>query len=503
MKRFISYIVSATVGCVFMASCADDDYTELNKGNDILTLTSSKTEVVLDEQEHGEDAFELAWTTGTNYGTGNRISYTLELAKAGTDFASPYKVIDGATQTYSWTPSVEELNNVLRNSFSVAGAETVSLEARVTATVTGSDEVQTSTTAFTVSTYKPAPATLYIIGSAMPNGWDAGKAEEMKRSDNGIFTYSGVMHVGEYKFITTLGEFYPQYVDNGNGVPVLRTGDDDPVQDKNFEITEEAADGYKYQIDVNLLTGTLTVKQVLANKARFDQLFFVGDDNSWGFDPMTVDPLDQYLFRIGRVFNAKGEFKFGTASGSWENMYKALNANASYTDTGMEFISGYDPDNKWYLNEDEAGKAYKICVDIREGKERMLMTEFTPYEMIYLVGDATPNGWDLGNATPMTVSDSDPYTLTWTGTLNTGELKFSCDKDDSWNGAWFMSAESGAAPTGDTEQMLFIDKSSDYCKSQYLDINVGDVDNKWKIQEAGTYTITLNQLTETISIVKK
>ena len=49
---------------------------------------------------------------------------------------------------------------------------------------------------------------------------------------------------------------------------------------------------------------------------------------------------------------------------------------------------------------------------------------------------------------------------------------------------------------------MFIDKSDDYLKGQYLDINIGDIDNKWRIMSAGTYTITLNQLEETVSIVK-
>ncbi len=28
------------------------------------------------------------------------------------------------------------------------------------------------------------------------------------------------------------------------------------------------------------------------------------------------------------------------------------------------------------------------------------MTEFTPYEQIWMIGDATPNGWSLDDATP-------------------------------------------------------------------------------------------------------
>ena len=58
------------------------------------------------------------------------------------------------------------------------------------------------------------------------------------------------------------------------------------------------------------------------------------------------------------------------------------------------------------------------------------------------------------------------------------------------------------APTCEVEQRLFIYKSNADFKAQYLEINVGDIDQKWQIQSAGTYTITLNQLEETVSIVK-
>lgn len=197
-----------------------------------------------------------------------------------------------------------------------------------------------------------------------------------------------------------------------------------------------------------------------------------------------------------------GEFKFGTSDGSWENMYKAKNADAAYTDTEVVFVKGFDPDNKWVLKDGECGKAYKICMDIRSGKERMMMSEFTPYEMIYMVGDATPAGWTIGDATPMQTTDN-PYVFTWKGTLNAGELKFTCDKQEDWNGAWFMPAVADKQPAGETEPMLFLDKSDEAFKAQYLDVMVGGIDQKWKITTAGSYLITLNQLEETISIVKQ
>ena len=59
------------------------------------------------------------------------------------------------------------------------------------------------------------------------------------------------------------------------------------------------------------------------------------------------------------------------------------------------------------------------------------------------------------------------------------------------------------APTGAEEHALFINKSDENLKGQYLDRNIGDVDQKWKINSSGTYTITINQLTETITIAKQ
>ena len=51
--------------------------------------------------------------------------------------------------------------------------------------------------------------------------------------------------------------------------------------------------------------------------------------------------------------------------------------------------------------------------------------------------------------------------------------------------------------------MLSLDKSDEAFKAQYLDVMVGGIDQKWKITTAGSYLITLNQLEETISIVKQ
>ncbi len=495
MKKYILQFFAILSIMLCMTACSDNDYMELDKGSTPLAISVDNTNIVLSEENYANDAIVVSWTSGTNYGTGQKIYYTLEIAREGTNFANAYRALDSVTQEYTWTKTVEALNEIMMNYFGLSGGENISLEARISAEVDG-QELQTATTQFAVTAYTPVTTTLYLIGDATPNGWSADDATEMTRTSNGIFSWEGNLTVGNFKFITTLGSFVPSYNKGTDGKLVYRSSDDEP--DEQFVIEEN----HYYQMTANLLTGVLTLTKAEGETPAYDNLYFVGDMTDWYFVPMTRDALDDFLFRYGRYFDTGGEFKFGTAEGSWENMYKATVANASYTDTSMEWIAGFDPDNKWYLNADETGKAYKICVDIRSGRERMLMHVFTPYDMIYLIGDATSAGWTISDALPMMVTDS-PYIFTWTGSLGSGELKFTCDKQDDWNGAWFMSAVSGQEPTGEEENMLFIDKSDLDCADQYLDIAVGNVDQKWNITSSGTYTITLNQLEETITIAKQ
>ena len=495
MKNMKPYILTlAAAGALMLTSCIDNNYMELDKGSDELTLKSDVTEIVLKEINYSATAINLEWSTGHNFKTGNKIYYTLEIAPSGSDFSGSYIAVDNQTQIYQWSKTVEELNDIIRNNFSKASQ---SYQARVRASVPDCDEVQESIIEFSASTYEPVTKTLYIIGDAAPNGWSADNAAEMTRTSNGVFTWQGNMREGNFKFITTLGQFLPSYNKGTDGKLVFRDSDDDP--DEQFHIDEANT----YKVDVNLLTGAISWGKSEAETPAYDNLYLVGNMTGWSFEAMQKDLLDPFLFRMGRYFDQGGEFKFGTSNGSWENMLKATTSNASITDTSMEFISGYDPDNKWFMKDEEAAKAYKICVDIRKGKERMMMREFVPYECIYLIGSACSAGWDLSNAVPMNVDASNPYILTWEGGLNAGELKFTCDKKSDWNGAWFLADKGDKNPTGEQERLLFVDKSDEWFKSQYLEIGIGDIDQKWQIPSAGTYSITLDQLNETISIVKK
>ena len=504
MKKYIYQLLCSLFIGATMVACTED-YMETDKGHDTLTLSVNQQELVLNEKNHSQEALALSWTTGTNYGSGNRISYTLELAKAGTDFANAYSV-DLGTGTYQWTKKVEELNQFLNTQFGIGYDVKAELEARITAVVAGiEDQKQIATTAFTVTTYQPVTTTLYLIGDAAPSEWNADNATAMERTDNGQFTWTGKLNIGSFKFITTLGEFLPSYnrdATAGEGFKLTyRTSGDQP--DEQFTISKEAT----YIVKANLLDLTLTLTETEDIGWRYEEFFIVGSftgDNGWGFEALSKDAVQMDLFHYGAVipWKADGEFKFASVTdfGQADAFFHPTMANAPYTSTSV--VLGGD-DNKWQMKEAECGKPYKVWFYTGKGKEKMLMRPFTPYEGLYLVGEATPNGWDLGNATPMTKSADSPYIFTWSGTLKTGEMKISCDKQSDWNGDWFMADKSNKAPTGEVETALFVTKSDAELNSMYPDTDLGSLDYKWNIQEAGSYRITIDQLKETISIVKQ
>jgi hypothetical protein len=479
-------------------SCTEDQM-ELNKGYDDLTISASADTLVLDVKAPDARAITFEWTSGSNMGTGAAIEYTFRMDVEGNAFQGGIVEYMGKG-VYSLSYTNEQLTMLILEELALPIFEEATIEVSVVAEVLNetveaqvSDPIQ-----IVVTPYLPVSKTLYLVGDATPNGWDAGAATKMTAisGEAGGFVWTGELrNPGSFKFITSLGEFLPSYNNDLSGTSealYLRESDDDP--DETFSVPASAY----YRITVNIIDLTYTLEETdgIAGP-KYENIYFVGSFTGWSHVAMKQDVINPFIFRFGDVieWNDGGEFKFGTASGSWDDMYHPTIANAPYTHS--EVMQSGEGDHKWLLSEAESGKPYKLYLDITEGEEKMVMSEFSPFENMYLVGSASPSGWDLGNASPMTIDAENPYGFIWTGALTAGELKFSCDKQSDWNGAWFMPVEANKMPTGEVEDMLFTDKSS----PEYADYM--DVDMKWNIQTAGTYTITLDQLKETVRIVKQ
>lgn len=105
---------------------------------------------------------------------------------------------------------------------------------------------------------------------------------------------------------------------------------------------------------------------------------------------------------------------------------------------------------------------------------------------LFMVGDATPNGWSMDNPTPFTQNADDPMLFTWEGTLNMGEMKL-CLQSSSWDNPFIRPANNLEA----------ISKSN--ISGQTFAMWAGDPDNKWKVTDAGKYRLTFDMRNWTMS----
>lgn len=105
---------------------------------------------------------------------------------------------------------------------------------------------------------------------------------------------------------------------------------------------------------------------------------------------------------------------------------------------------------------------------------------------LYMVGDATPNGWSIDSPTPLAAEGEDPLLFTWEGPLNKGEMKL-CLTTGSWDAPFIRPQIAGTA----------IGKES--ITEATFSMHAGDPDDKWKVTEAGFYNLTFDLRNWTMS----
>ena len=221
----------------------------------------------------------------------------------------------------------------------------------------------------------------------------------------------------------------------------------------------------------------------------FNQLWLVGDATpaGWNIDsptPMLEDATDPYIFTYTGNLSA-GEFKIPTATGNWGvQFYRPVTNHPALSDPHVQLSAG-DPDNKWQIT--KASK-YKITLNLHTLTISIIDLNDTtppPYSKLWIVGDATPAGWNINAPTPMVQDSTDPFVFTYTGPLTAGEFKIPVGTGD-W-GVKFYRPVVNHPDLSDTQVVL-------------LDSNSGDF--KWLITDPGNYKITLNLRNLTINTVK-
>lgn len=462
-------VISVTLLAGALTSCNMTDEFKIATAG-ALSMTATKSSVVLNQKQAGQTAVEFNWTTGTNNGTGASISYQLQVAKKGDNFSNPV-ALDMGKGIYTKAFTVAELNDSLLTHWSVTPGSEIQLEARVVSTIynTPTTSENSNTVEFTVTPYQPVSKTLYLLGSAAPNGWSADKASVMtpSASDPTVFVFQGALSVGEYKFITTLGQFIPSYNKGADDSHIVYRTLDSQADDK-FSITEAAV----YKVTVSLLD--LTTSVVKLDLPAYSAIYMVGSASPNGWDitkatQLVQNPDNLFEFTYTGVMQA-GEFKFPVnRNADWgQDMYMRTDETHMYLHKG-----GASDDKKWTI----AKKGYYTI------KLNLLDNTISINRLkLYMVGSATPIGWDISNAVEMTEDATDGCLFTYSGPMVAGEFKFPVNRDSSWGQDMYMR-------TDDTHMYLHKGGSSG--------------DDKWSITAAGDYVIKANVETLSISIVKQ
>lgn len=446
-----------------------------------LALSVDKPTVVLMQRNDAADAMVFSWTTGTNLGTNAAISYTLMIDKQGANFSNPMTIALG-NAVLSRKFSVKALNDSLIRKWNLPADVDANMEAKVISRV--ADDVAPGETSNTVAIklkpYKAVTTNLFLIGDATPNGWNASGATPLTAlpGQPGKFSWIGNLSAGEFKFITSLGQFLPSYNRGAtNTALVYRT--ENAQADNKFIITTPGA----YNIAVDLLN--LSVSITAETLPPYSQLWVVGDatPNGWNIanpNSMRVDSSNLWVFHFNEVLKA-GEFKIPVSTGSFStDYYMPLVNNPAITATGVQFIRGGSPDNKWKIT---TPGPYKIRLNLQTSS--IDIKPFTPYTRLWMVGNATPAGWNINNPTPFTPVVGDPYKFEYTGPMSAGEFKI-------------------PVATGNfaTDYFMPVINRSTVGSTQMKFVPGGTPDHKWVITQAGNYKITIDQLRETISIQK-
>ena len=224
-------------------------------------------------------------------------------------------------------------------------------------------------------------------------------------------------------------------------------------------------------------SGVVSIK-VISYKPVSKTLYVFGDVFTSGWDAgkaiaLTPGTDDSTIFVYRGAFGV-GSYKFIASPGKLLPSY-----NRGADDNHIVYrTSDSEADNKF--NVTEAG-VYKITVSLLDLTITSVKLEMPAYDNIYMVGDATPNGWDIGNSTKLLQDPDNPYIFTYTGVMNAGDFKFPVNQNSDWGQDIYM-------------------KLSD--STIYLHHGGAPDDSKWTITKKGHYIIKLNLMDNTISMAR-
>lgn len=366
--------------------------------------------------------------------------------------------------------------------------------------------------------------TLYMVGDATSGGWslDAATSFTPTEEDPLLFTWEGGLNAGEMKLCLVLNSDWsmPFIRPEANGEEINKT----PIANKAFVMWAgdpdnkwKVSEAGIYKLTFDLRNWTMST-EYLGEKPEepsepsdplqeTDVLYILGDATptpGGGWDnnnPFELTKTSDHIFEFEGTLK-KGEMKACIEKGSWDVPFvRPTFDKCKITKEGVEdpnFVFTTSPDDKWLV--EDAGK-YKLTFDL---ENQTLKAEFLGEEepgdnpgagepietnTLYMIGDATPNGWSMDNASEFTQDTDNKYIFTWTGNLGTGNMKACLVKDGTFSCPFLRPS------TANVEISSAGVAASDF-------VFTTGPDDQWSVTEAGTYKITFDLEHRTITAEK-
>lgn len=347
------------------------------------------------------------------------------------------------------------------------------------------------------------PSSLYVIGDATPAQWTIDNIIRMVTVEDGVYEYTADLTEGYVRFVTTY-DYVPGYgpVETSTSETSLelttgfheleyRAVYADP--DKSFKVT--TAGRYKFRIDLTSETPMVEVSDAseLPDQAasHFETVYAVGDATNGGWLIENAVALPETSFDSGiyhTIMHLKpielfDGLKFMMRRG-WNNrMYVSAQPNQTINGLGeydLKYTTSGDEDWKFAVTLKDG--LYEVTVDVNTMK--LSIAEVSSYpRQLWVIGNALESEWTFKDENILT-NTGEEGVYSWTGNLGEGEFKFY--NGDSF-GAVAYGAESNGTPLQEGALTMTI---------------LGNDDNKFVVEQAGNYTLTVDLKNMKLNIKK-
>jgi hypothetical protein len=367
MKTLLKTTLFLLCGCICgLISCSDENE-EQGQQVDPLVMTASTETVQLNEEKNDQIAVSFSWAEGLKPEAEYSITYIFRLDIANNNFqtSTEPEEMPAGISTKSYTH--KELNDLITKHWKKVPGETVNLEARIVAKVTGPKfrYPQIGIVPISIGSYVMAPKPLFITGSATPYGDDPAQAEKITEVITGEeYRWEGHLTEGTFKFLLAQGQSTPSLNRGANESSLVeRTSESDP--DNRFTITDPGPYPGTYTITIDRVNMKIAT-QYTPYSPPYAAVYLIGNATSAEWDigngiQLNWAPATPHLFTATTALKA-GELKLHTEKDWGSACYRPMAANGSIQENGVQVYQGGD-DLKWVVKEEEAGN-YLITLDV-------------------------------------------------------------------------------------------------------------------------------------------